>query len=305
MDKLQALCLSPLTVLEARIHQLQSTDLLLRVHPAKVQIVDAAFSRKGISPENISKSIPKERNAISDSKQMVMKGTQPSRWMKKLIEEKKKKIKVQQKLQQKIEKFQENSTAPSQYKLGISRSMDPGTSLKTITRETREGPMCLPKEIPAANSSKNTSATTASADRATQQLKAAQGKHKGASSNHNVNDAERRAKELLEVEELEDIVSQAARRSMSLSKTQQEDSEGNACSYIHMSIRSYLEACWFAREPKRAHQFLLQQHGNRGRRKYLNTDIYNIMLKIWAKKVSLPLDIRSCYCVCQRKAFNH
>lgn len=298
--------MSPLTVLEARIHQLQSTDLLSRVHPAKVQIVDAAFSRKGISSENCSKSIPKGKNAIPESIQMVMKGTQPSRWMKKLIEEKKKKIKVQQRLQQKIQKFQEKSTAPSQYKLGTHRLMGPGTSLKTITRETREGQMCLPNEIPAADSSKNTSTvTTASAGRATQQRKASQGKHKGASSTHNVNDAERIAKELLEVEELEDSVSQEAKQSMSSRNTQQEDSEGNACGDIHKSIRSYLEACWFAGQTKRAHQFLLHQHGNRGRRKYLNTDVYNIMIKVWAKKVSLPLDILSSYCICQRKAFKH
>ncbi|CAG01373.1 unnamed protein product [Tetraodon nigroviridis] len=51
-----------------------------------------------------------------------------------------------------------------------------------------------------------------------------------------------------------------------------------------MSIRSYLEACVFVGETERAHHFLLSQHRVRSRRKHLNTDVYNIMMKVWAKK---------------------
>uniref|UniRef100_H3CZ72 DNA-directed RNA polymerase n=1 Tax=Tetraodon nigroviridis TaxID=99883 RepID=H3CZ72_TETNG len=47
---------------------------------------------------------------------------------------------------------------------------------------------------------------------------------------------------------------------------------------------SYLEACVFVGETERAHHFLLSQHRVRSRRKHLNTDVYNIMMKVWAKK---------------------
>lgn len=303
-------------MLEARIHQLQSTDLLLDVQRSKVQFVKAPSSGKGTSSEKGSLSIPQEINAITKSRQMVTKGTQPSRWMKKLTEEKKKKLKIQQHLQQKIQKTHEKPAPPSNYKNVNNRMMQPGTSFKTITSASKQKPplnkkskgqRSLSNEIHAAVPATNTSnVTTAAAGTAAQQHHVAKGKHKRTSREEDVSVAEKKAKELLEMEELERRLNQE-KQSTSSSSTQelQEDRERIECSDLHLSIRSYLEACWFAGETERAHHFLLSQHRVRRRRKHLNTDVYNIIMRVWAKKVSLPLDVLSSCCVCQRKAFSH
>lgn len=285
-------------MLEARIHQLD-------VQHAKVQFVKAPSPGKGASPGKVSKSIPQEINAIPKSRQMVTKGTQPSRWMKKLTEEKKNKLKIQQHLQQKIQNIQEKPAAPSKSKSSL---MQPGTSHKTIASTGKKktpnkkikGQMSLTDEIRAAVSSTHASTvTTSAAGSAIQQHKASKGKHKHlkkhVSTEKTVSEAEGRAKELLEVEELEGRLSQQVRQWTSSSNTQQfqEDSDVNLCGDIHLSIRSYLEACVFAGETERAHHFLLSQHRVRSRRKHLNTDVYNIMMRVWAKKVSSPLDILS------------
>uniref|UniRef100_A0A8C8A170 DNA-directed RNA polymerase n=1 Tax=Oryzias sinensis TaxID=183150 RepID=A0A8C8A170_9TELE len=62
------------------------------------------------------------------------------------------------------------------------------------------------------------------------------------------------------------------------------DAEGAACGDIQLSIRSYLEACIFIGDVERAQRFLLSQHRVRSRRKLLNTGVYNIMMRVWAKK---------------------
>lgn len=291
--------MSPLIVLEARIHQLQSTDLLLDVQRSKVQFVKAPSSRK----EKGSLSIPQEINAITKSRQMITKGTQPSRWMKKLTEEKKKKLKILQHLQQKIQKTQEKPAPPSNSKNVKSSSMQPGTSFKTITSASKQklplnkkskGRTSLANEIHAAVSATTTSTvTTAAAGTGAQQHNAAKGKYKRTSIEENVSDAEGRAKELLGVEELEGRHNHQKKQSTSSSNTQelQKDKERIECSDLHLSIRSYLEACWFAGATERAHNFLLSQHRVRRRRKHLNTDVYNIIMRVWAKKVSLPLNI--------------
>lgn len=299
--------MSPLLVLEARIHQLQSLDFLLDVQCAKVQFVKAPYSGKGPSSVKGSKSGPQEINAIPKSRQMVPKGTQPSRWIKKLTEEKNNKLKIQQHLQQKTQNIQEKPTASSKSKSGKSSLMQPGTSHKTITstgkkkaslNKKSKGQLSLADEIHAAVSSTHASTvTTSAAGVAAQPHKASKGRYKHSikhvSTQEDVTDAEGRAKELLEAEELEARLSQQIRQWTSASNTQQlqKDSEGNAYGDIHLSIRSYLEACVFAGETERAHHFLLSQHRVRSRRKHLNTDVYNIMLRVWAKKVNLPLDI--------------
>lgn len=306
--------MSPLIVLEARIHQLQSTDLLLDVQRSKVQFVKAPSSGKGTSSEKGSLSILQEINAITKSRQMVAKGTHPSRWMKKLTEEKKKKLKILQHLQQKIQKTHEKPALPSNYKNVKSSSMQPATSFKTITSASKQklplnkkskGRTSLANEIRAAVSATNISTVnTAAAGTAAQQHNVAKGKSK---RTENVSDAEARAKELLEVKEPEGRLNHQEKQSTTSSKTQelQEDKERIECSDLHLSIRSYLEACWFAGATERAHNFLLSQHRVRRRRKLLNTDVYNIIMRVWAKKVHLPLNILSSCGVCQRKAFSH
>lgn len=55
---------------------------------------------------------------------------------------------------------------------------------------------------------------------------------------------------------------------------------------IQFGIHSYLEACVFSGDLERANGFLLGQHRILNRRKLLNIGIYNILMRIWAKKVS-------------------
>lgn len=293
--------MSPFLVLEARIHQLQSSDLL-DVQHAKVQFVKALSSGKGASPGKGSKSIYQEIKTIPKSRQTVTKGTQPSRWMKKLTEEKNNKLKIQQHLQQKHQNVQEKPTAPSKSKSGKSSLMHPGTAQKIITstgkkraslNKKSKSQLSQADEIHAAVSSTHTTTVTASAaSAAAQPHKASKGKYKHSkkhvSTEEDISDAEGRAKELLEAEELEGRLSQQVQQWTSSSKSQQlqQDSEENANGDVHMSIRSYLEACVFVGETERAHHFLLSQHRVRSRRKHLNTDVYNIMMKVWAKKVS-------------------
>uniref|UniRef100_H2VAF5 DNA-directed RNA polymerase n=1 Tax=Takifugu rubripes TaxID=31033 RepID=H2VAF5_TAKRU len=234
-----------LDVLEARIHQLQSTDLLLDVQRSKVQFVKAPSSGKGTSSEKGSLSIPQEINAITKSRQMVTKGTQPSRWMKKLTEEKKNKLKIQQQLQQKIQKTQEKPAPPSINKNVKSSLMQPGTSFKTITSASKQ-------KLPLNKKSKG----------------------------------QRSLANEISAAELESRLNHQEKQSTSSSNTQelQEDRVRIECSDLHLSIRSYLEACWFAGETERAHNFLLSQHRVRRRRKHLNTDVYNIIMRVLAKK---------------------
>lgn len=292
-------------MLEARIHQLQSSDFLLDVQRTKVQFVKAPSLGKGTSSVKGSKSIPQEINAIPKSRQMVTKGTQPSRWMKKLTEEKNSKLKIQQHLQQKIQNIQEKSPAPSKSKSGKSNLMHPGTAHKTITstgkkkaslNKKSKGQLSLVDEIAALSSKHASTVTTSAAGTLAQPHKASKGKHKHSkkhvSTEKDVGDAEGRTKELLEAEDLEGRLSQQVQQWTSSNNIQQlqEDIEGNAYGDIHLSIRSYLEACVFAGQTERAHHFLLSQHRVRSRRKHLNTDVYNIMMRVWAKKVSLPLN---------------
>ncbi|KAM7012929.1 DNA-directed RNA polymerase, mitochondrial [Tautogolabrus adspersus] len=283
-----------LDVLEARIHQLQA-DVVLDFQHAKVQFVKAPSSGRGSLPGKGAKGGPQEKTDITKSGQTVSKGaakSQPSRWMEKLSQEKKIKLKKQQHIQQKI---QNKPTAKSK-----GSSMLPGTSHKTISTTAKKtvpsvkkskGHKMLADEIRAAVSS------TAAVVTAAMPHKASKGKQKKLikqvptveGQNQTVTDAESRAKELAEVEELERRLSQQAGQAMHSSKSerQQEDSVGTACGDLQKSIHSYLEACVFAGENQRAHYFLLSQHRVMSRRKHLNTDIYNIMMRVWAKKGTL------------------
>uniref|UniRef100_A0A667X041 DNA-directed RNA polymerase n=1 Tax=Myripristis murdjan TaxID=586833 RepID=A0A667X041_9TELE len=101
--------------------------------------------------------------------------------------------------------------------------------------------------------------------------------------------AEARAKEIAEVEELEKRLSQQVSQWASSTNSERlvVDSDANTCGDIQSSLRSYLEACVFAGDIERAHQFLLSQHRTMNRRKQLNIEMYNIMMRVWAKKVRL------------------
>ncbi|KAF1385866.1 hypothetical protein PFLUV_G00112200 [Perca fluviatilis] len=297
-----------LDVLEARIQQLQS-DIFLDVQHAKVQFVKTPSSGRGVLPTKSPKSTPKEKSSISKSGQTVAKGaseSQPSRWMEKLTQEKNNKLTKQQHLHQKVQKnVKEKPTAKS--KGSKSSSVLPGTSHKTIstTKKTtvpliknRKGRMKLSDEIRAAVSSPVASAASAAAaGTAAMAHKVSKGKQKGSKNQvpgkegqkQTVADPQGRVKELAEVEELERRLSQQVSQWTSSSNPErlQEYSEGAACGDIQLSIRSYLEACVFAGDVERAHRFLLSQHRVMSRRKHLNTGVYNIIMRVWAKKGTL------------------
>ncbi|XP_044217703.1 DNA-directed RNA polymerase, mitochondrial [Thunnus albacares] len=295
-----------LDVLDARIQQLQS-DIILDVHQAKVEFVKAPSSGRVLSGRG-AKSTPQEKGDIPKSGQIIGKGTsksQPSRWMEKLTQEKKKK-------QQHLKNVKEKPAAKS--KGSKSNSMLPGTTHKTISTTAKKtaplikksrGHMKLSDEIRAAvSSTATTSAAAAAAGTAAMSHKVSKGKRKDSKKkdsknqvsgeegqNQAVTDAQSRAKELAEVEELERRLSQQVSQWTSSSNPEhlhvQESGEGTACGDIRLSIRSYLEATVFAGDVERAHCFLLSQHRVMSRRKHLSTDIYNIMMRVWAKKGTL------------------
>lgn len=55
---------------------------------------------------------------------------------------------------------------------------------------------------------------------------------------------------------------------------------------LQLSIHAYMEACVFAGNIERAHRYLLIQQQVRSSRKRFNADTCNILMRVWAKKVS-------------------
>lgn len=93
---------------------------------------------------------------------------------------------------------------------------------------------------------------------------------------------------LVEAEELEKRLNEQLRQWSSSNTTTEPVQDNGTCpADIQHSIHSYLEACVFIPNVDRAHSFLLSQHRVRRRRKHLNTDIYNIVMRVWAKKGTL------------------
>uniref|UniRef100_A0A667WWS5 DNA-directed RNA polymerase n=1 Tax=Myripristis murdjan TaxID=586833 RepID=A0A667WWS5_9TELE len=250
-----------LDVLEARIQQLQSD--VLDVQHVKVQVIKAPSSGRGGPPGRGPKNKTQEKTDFPKSAHSGTKGaskSQPSRWMEKLSQEKKNKIKKQQHLQQKIQKTVDEKPAPKAKK-SKSSQMLPGTSHKIISSAAQK------------------TITTDSK----KQVPSREGQRQSAK------DAEARAKEIAEVEELEKRLSQQVSQWASSTNSERlvVDSDANTCGDIQSSLRSYLEACVFAGDIERAHQFLLSQHRTMNRRKQLNIEMYNIMMRVWAKKGTL------------------
>lgn len=249
--------------------------------------------------------MPQEKSDIPKSGQTVSKGaskSQPSRWMEKLTEEKKNKLKKQQRLQQKFPKNVKEKPVAKSKGVKSSTQMLPGTSNKVISSQakktkavskTSRRPMKLSEEIRAAVSSTATS-TTATAAAATPHTPhtSAHTKTKWKEPGQKPTDsnAADRVKELAQIEEVEKKLSQQVNHWASSGNPEHlqanRTEEETACGDIQLSISSYLEACVFAGDIDRAHCFLLNQHRMMSRRKHLNTNVYNIMMRVWAKKVS-------------------
>ncbi|XP_022047398.2 DNA-directed RNA polymerase, mitochondrial [Acanthochromis polyacanthus] len=288
-----------LDVLEARIQQLQS-DVVLDVRHAKVQFVKAPPYGRGTSSDRGPRGSPQEKTDIPKSGHTVTKGaskSQPSRWIEKLTQEKKNKLKKQQRLQQKIQtKMKDKPTTKTTGSKG--NLMSPGTTHKTISTAAKKSrrSMKLSEEISAAVSSKSTStAATVAAGTTALIQKAAKRKQKGSKKEvffeegQEQTDATDRADELAQVEELERRLNQqvSQRTASSSPERLQAARDETANGDMNQCIRSYLEACVFVGDIDRAHHFLLSQHRVRSRRKHLNTDVYNIMMRVWAKKGTL------------------
>ncbi|MED6240147.1 hypothetical protein ATANTOWER_016753 [Ataeniobius toweri] len=287
-----------LDVLKVRIQQLQS-DFVLDVQHAKVQFVKAPSVGGGISSGRTPKGCSKDKNDIPKSGQMVTKGaskSQPSRWMEKLSQEKKNKLKKQQHLQQKMQRLVKDKV-PGKSKGGKSSLIPTGTTHKTISSAAKrsKGDTKLSDEIRAAVSSAAAVTAVASAKAAmtpeTSKQKRKESKSKGAdkeATKRTTTECKGKDEDLAEVEELEKRLNQQVRHwaCSSTMDSFQESSMGNSCRDIQLSIRSYLEACVFGGDIERSHNFLLSQHRVMSRRKHLTTDVYNIMMRVWAKKVS-------------------
>lgn len=289
-------------MLEARIYQLQSPDVIRDGEHSKVVFVKNLSKGRGALSGKGSKSIPREKTDIPKSGQIVSKGaskSQPIRWMKKITEEKKNKLMKQLQFQQK----NEHEKPAAQSKSTKSSSVLPGTSHKTISTVAKKK-LSLNKKskVQLASSVESCAAVSSTSivasdtpGIAVMPHKASKGREKHSkkqiSSEDALNDAEALAKELAEVEELERKLSQQVNKWKYSGGPErlQEETEGTACRDIHLSIRSYLEACVFAGDIDRAHRFLRSQHRVMSRRRQMNTDVYNIMMRLWAKKVSCNL----------------
>uniref|UniRef100_A0A8C6PWU1 DNA-directed RNA polymerase n=1 Tax=Nothobranchius furzeri TaxID=105023 RepID=A0A8C6PWU1_NOTFU len=213
-------------VLEARIQQLQSDFVL------DVQFINVPSSGRGVSSGRTpSRGSPQQKSDNAKSGQSATQGAskhQPIRWMEKLSQEEKSKLKRQQRLQQKLQK-----------------------KLKKRSQETLT--------INPIDSEKRSI------------------------------DSRGREEGLAEVKELKKRLNQRV-RPRSFSGTPEMQEQGNAkrpCEDIQSSIRCYLEACVFVGEIERSHNFLLSQHRTVNQRKHLNTDVYNIVMRMWAKEGSL------------------
>ncbi|CAJ1060263.1 DNA-directed RNA polymerase%2C mitochondrial [Xyrichtys novacula] len=287
-----------LDVLEARIHQLQA-DVILDVQRTKVQFVKAPFSGKGGPSGKGPKGGPQEKTDITKSGQTGSKvgpKSQPTRWMEKLSEEKKIKLKKQQNVLNGIK-----AKPAAKSKGRKSSSMLPGTSHKTISitakktvpviKEGRSSKKLADEIRDAVTSTASpvTAVTTAVSHKASKSKQKKMKKHSinEEGQKQTATDAESIAKEMAEVEELERRLNQQAGQSVYSREEEPQQKDTVRAGDLQTSIHSYLEACVFVGEIERAHRFLLSQHRVRSRRKLLNTGIYNIMMKVWAKKGTL------------------
>ncbi|XP_029607262.1 DNA-directed RNA polymerase, mitochondrial-like [Salmo trutta] len=295
-----------LDVLEARIQQLQY-DIVLDVQHARIQFVNAPKSGReassGKSHKNVSgvrTEVPKVRQNISKGGGQTSKGggkdasASKSRWMEKLILEKKTKT---QKLNLKL------GIEDKPVKSRKGKLMLPGTAQKNIstkagkkTASTSKKSKTLKNQEPTANQVH----TMADAPVAATTVPIRKAKGKGKASTEpapelsEVRDqelaelerkAEAKAQELAEVEKLETKLNQWA---MSASpELVQDNSEARMYEGVQLSVHCYLEACVFCGDIDRAQRLLLTHHRMISRRNLLNIGHYNVMMRVWAKKGSL------------------
>ncbi|XP_028260251.1 DNA-directed RNA polymerase, mitochondrial [Parambassis ranga] len=274
-----------LDVLEARIQQLQS-DVVLDVQQVNVQFVKAPSYGRRLTSGRGPRDVPQEKSDIPKSgpKSIFL----PSRWMEKLSQEKKNKLKKQEHLQQEIQtKAKESSTVKS--KRSKSSSMLPGTSHKTISTTIKtQKSRCTTKLSEKVHAAVSTRASAADTTRLSKQKQNDHIIEAESQKEQTAVEAQCRTVELAAEEKLDSTLKKQVSQRTSLRIPEHKRARDESiCRDIQLRIYSYLEACVFVGDINRAHKFLLGQHRVRNRRKHLNTDIYNIMMRVWAKKGTL------------------
>lgn len=213
--------------------------------------------------------------------------------MQKLTLEKKNKLKKQQRLHQKIQKNAKKKPG-DRPKGSESISALPGPVIKNMKLSDEIRASVTLRDAAAAGTAAAAAGTAAAAAAGTATHSKSTGKQKKSkktvgvkkSQEQSAIEAQVMAEEQAKMEELEWRLSQQVSQWTSSSNPQrlQEDAEGAASGDMQLSIRSYLEACVFTGDVERAQRFLLSQHRVMSRRRHMNTAIYNIMMRMWAKK---------------------
>ncbi|XP_024859792.1 DNA-directed RNA polymerase, mitochondrial isoform X2 [Kryptolebias marmoratus] len=283
-----------ISVLEARIQQLQS-DVVLDVQHAKVQFVKVPSCRRGVS----SGRIPTRGSLLEKTdipKSGPSKGaykSHPSRWMEKLFQEKKTKLRKLLHVQLNFQKSAEVLTVkPKGNKSSLKAASTTHKTISSASERKRSGKK-VSDEICAALSAPTT-VSLVTAEKTATTSKASKWKgSKQKSSNKDGKaetsiDSEATKMDLAEIEELHKRLNQRVPHWTVQDKPEiSQDGTGSPCGDTHLSILAYLEACVFIGDIERSQNFLLSQHRVVSRRKHLTTDVYNIMMRVWAKKGTL------------------
>lgn len=249
------------------MQQLQSD--VLQVKHLKVEFM--SHREKGGTPLRTQKTEAETPKTLQSTKKGATKDNPPSkthvsRWIEKLKLEKSNKTKKQSSLQQKL---RDKTAAAGAAKISKGNFMGPGTSKKTISTAKRS-------KQPKPES-------TTSPKPSPHQVQHLMSKHGTSSASLNEDPEElSRAAELAEVEELEEAIGDCA---SSNAEKLLEDKDGNHYGDLQLNLRCYLEACVFTGDVEQAQRCLFFHHRHLSRRKSLSITAYNIMIRMWAKKV--------------------
>lgn len=252
---------------------------------------------KKTAPGNSQKNLPGEKAEMLKSGPAAKKGvteslkTHASRWMEKLMREKwiKPKKQTSPKMHDK----------PVPGKSSKGSSMVPGTSSKTITTGKRS---MTKTKVEATTSS---TATSSKGKENALQKKAKRkvlrtseslavrfpGLQKVSSSDVSATSVGEKpavvtGNELIMEEELD-----VDQQSLTSPERLLEDKEGNRYEDPQLRIRCYLEACVFVDDVARAQNYLLCHHRQLSKRTHLSISTYNIIMRMWAKKVCMLICI--------------
>lgn len=227
----------------------------------KVEFLKVPQGEKRGTPVKSQKTEAETPKAVQHNKKAATSDNPPSkthasRWIEKLKLEKSNKTKKQSSLQKKL-----GVKTVAAAKSTKGNLMAPGTSMKTISPSKRSKQPKPESTVPQ-----------------TEHLKPKVSKHSGNEEPGELS----RAAELAEVEELEERIGEW---SPANGEKLLEDKDGNRHGDAQLNLRCYLEACVFTGDVERAHRCLFFHHRHLSKRKSLSISAYNIMMRMWAKKV--------------------